>query len=46
MRGSLRATTVFRRDPACEHDRACAAYLMIVTGLRTQASWVMCSIDC
>jgi hypothetical protein len=24
----------------------CAAYLMIVTGLRIHASWVMCNIDC
>ena len=44
--GFLKATTVFRRDPAGEHDQACAAYLMIVTGLRIQASWVMCIIDC
>jgi hypothetical protein len=32
------AMTVFRRDPAFEQERACAAYLMIVTGLRIQAS--------
>lgn len=40
------ATTAFRRGPGREHDRACAAHLMIVTGLRIQASKVMFSIDC
>lgn len=31
-------TTLFRRDPAGVKERACAAYLTIVTGVRIQAS--------
>ena len=33
------------RGPASKHDQS-RLYLMIVTGLRIQASWVMFSIDC
>jgi len=46
LRTGLRVTVSYHSDHECEIDRTFAVYLMIVTGLRAQASWVMCSIDC